>query len=270
MVKDIKSLKFYEEPVYYSGLVSLICATVYFYSIFLSRLNPSFDIPLIIFSFIFGALTYYLWITRCPNCKRPFSKKEKLEWKEDLGIRNEPYTYYSKIVQYSDGTSENVPESKKTIMRNKKYEKEYYICKNCDYGLNKEWNAEKGTWIGEKPKPQIIRKKGSAIGLDVNSNFGLNMFEDDFYEYKGKRKNIPKEVKKDLWVRHFGKKYKGNCFVCNKIIDTHNFEAGHVKSVAEGGSDNISNLKPICSGCNKSMGTMNLYKYKDKYYLKNN
>ena len=45
-----------------------------------------------------------------------------------------------------------------------------------------------------------------------------------------------------------------------------NFEAGHIISHAKGGEDNIDNLLPICSLCNKSMGTENLIDYKLKYY----
>jgi hypothetical protein len=234
MVKEIKHLKFYQEPVYYSGLISLICAAVYLYSVFVSRLNTSFDIPLIIFSIIFGALAYYLWITKCPNCKRPFSKKEKLEWKEDLGIRNEPYTYYSKVIQYSDGTSENVIESKKTIMRNKKYEKEYYICKNCDYGLDKEWNEEKGTWLGEKPKPQIIRKKGSAINVNTG-------FDQEYNSNKKSRIPISMKIKRIIFER------AGNaCQHCgnNDSLDIHHID--------ENPSNNSkSNLIVLCPSCHR-------------------
>lgn len=41
------------------------------------------------------------------------------------------------------------------------------------------------------------------------------------------------------------------------------FEAGHIVSFKNGGSDEISNLRPVCSICNKSMGIMNMDEYKN-------
>jgi len=40
------------------------------------------------------------------------------------------------------------------------------------------------------------------------------------------------------------------------------FETGHIVSFKYGGSDEISNLRPVCSTCNKSMGIMNMDEYK--------
>ena len=48
-----------------------------------------------------------------------------------------------------------------------------------------------------------------------------------------------------------------------------NFECGHIVSVKEGGETNIENLLPICSSCNKSMGTENLMVFKKKYFSTN-
>jgi 5-methylcytosine-specific restriction endonuclease McrA len=84
-----------------------------------------------------------------------------------------------------------------------------------------------------------------------------------------KRKSIPKAVKTSLWNIHIGEdKAKGDCSVCKSEIKVTNFEAGHIISHAKGGEDNIDNLLPICSLCNKSMGTENLIDYKIKYYNK--
>ncbi len=262
MVNNTEPLPFYKEPLYYTGFITIILIVLVVYSILGNNLSGRFLVPSVIAALIFGALTYFMYDTRCPHCKRPFSKKEKIEWEEDLGIKKEPYTYYSKVYQYSDGTRENVPGSERIIMRDRKYDRHYYICRKCRYGSEKEWKDEKAHWLGEAPEPQIIRKKGSPM------DFSIDLFSDQSYEYEGKRRNIPKEVKRDLWIKHFGKNYFGNCIVCNKKIDTHRFEAGHIKSIANNGSDNISNLKPICMGCNRSMGDTNLYDYKNKYYSK--
>lgn len=263
MGNSVKPWPFYKEPIYYTGLVTLIFIGLFLYSVFGENFSSNWITVFILSALVFGGLTYFMWRTKCPNCKRPFVKKEKLEWKEDLGTRKEPYKYYSKVYEYSDGTTEKVPGSEKTIMRDKKYDKHYYICRKCGYGSEKEWNEETGKWLGEDPKPKRIKVKGDSMG------FGPNLFEEDSYEHGGKRKTIPKGVKEDLWIRHFGKRYKGNCFVCGDKIETKKFEAGHVVPVSKGGTDKLSNLKPICSKCNKGMSNMNLYKYKKKYYQKN-
>ena len=41
-----------------------------------------------------------------------------------------------------------------------------------------------------------------------------------------------------------------------------NFECGHIIPVSKGGTNIVSNLKPICSACNKSMNNSNLEEFK--------
>lgn len=83
---------------------------------------------------------------------------------------------------------------------------------------------------------------------------------------KSKRKTIPKAVKNQLWRQYFADSMKGRCFCCQGEINAlEGWEAGHVQAVAHGGSDSIDNLRPVCSTCNKSMGTMNMDEYKNRY-----
>ena len=91
---------------------------------------------------------------------------------------------------------------------------------------------------------------------------------------KSKRKNIPKTIRKSVWNKFIETddpdKLKGKCFVgCNTKINIDNFELGHIISHSNGGKDNIENLRPICSLCNKSMGTQNLLDFKEQYGLSN-
>lgn len=84
---------------------------------------------------------------------------------------------------------------------------------------------------------------------------------------KPKRKSIPKTLKNDVWDKYIGReKGVGNCEVCSKEIECRSFHCGHVRSVKEDGDTIIENLRPICETCNKSMGTENLYEFKEKYY----
>jgi hypothetical protein len=82
-----------------------------------------------------------------------------------------------------------------------------------------------------------------------------------------KRKAIPKPVKMKLWNQHFTEdNAKGKCQVCSNEIKMSDFEAGHIISVANGGSDNIENLTPLCGQCNKSMGTQSVHDFKQTYF----
>jgi DNA gyrase/topoisomerase IV subunit A len=77
-----------------------------------------------------------------------------------------------------------------------------------------------------------------------------------------KRKPLPATVRHSLWKDHFHTSTEGICKCCNREkISSVNFEAGHIISVIKGGSNKLSNLKPICSFCNKSMGTKNMNEF---------
>jgi len=81
------------------------------------------------------------------------------------------------------------------------------------------------------------------------------------------RKSIPKSLKNKVWDHYIGpEKGVGNCYCCNNKIDSKNFECGHVTAVKNGGINSLQNLRPICSCCNKSMGTENLEKFKNNYF----
>jgi 5-methylcytosine-specific restriction endonuclease McrA len=83
---------------------------------------------------------------------------------------------------------------------------------------------------------------------------------------KTKKQHIPKKLKNMIWDKYVGKeKGVGLCYCCSEEIDSKNFEAGHIIPEAKGGPTNIDNLRPICSCCNKSMGTQNMDGFKKKY-----
>ncbi len=81
------------------------------------------------------------------------------------------------------------------------------------------------------------------------------------------RKSIPKPLRRQVWDYYMGQNYSGKCKTgCGKIIDVFDYECGHVVSVKNGGGNILDNLKPICSSCNKSMGTQNLIEFGLVYY----
>lgn len=70
------------------------------------------------------------------------------------------------------------------------------------------------------------------------------------------RQSIPKAVREQTWIRHNGAKFNAKCNVswCNNKVTPFTFEVGHNVPVSKGGPMSIENLRPICPGCNRSMG----------------
>lgn len=70
------------------------------------------------------------------------------------------------------------------------------------------------------------------------------------------KKTIPKAIREQVWIHYFGPIFKRSCFVpwCSNIITVFDFCVGHNIPESKGGPLTISNLRPICSRCNLSMG----------------
>jgi len=91
--------------------------------------------------------------------------------------------------------------------------------------------------------------------------------EPDLMIKKTVRKSIPKSIRLELWDKYFTST-TANCPICNSIITIGSMQCGHIVSVANNGSNTITNLLPICSSCNTSMGSENLNIFVKKYYNK--
>jgi hypothetical protein len=74
------------------------------------------------------------------------------------------------------------------------------------------------------------------------------------------RGNVWRKRNTDVWL--------GHCYVCNNEIFYDNFVCGHVLSVFRGGKTDISNLEPICSGCDMDMGLCDLEAYRSLVNVK--
>uniref|UniRef100_A0A6C0HRQ5 HNH nuclease domain-containing protein n=1 Tax=viral metagenome TaxID=1070528 RepID=A0A6C0HRQ5_9ZZZZ len=59
--------------------------------------------------------------------------------------------------------------------------------------------------------------------------------------------------------------FEAPCYVCEKMLDHTTFEAGHIEPHTKGGLNTLDNLRPVCGGCNKTMGTMNMDEFKAIY-----
>jgi len=78
-----------------------------------------------------------------------------------------------------------------------------------------------------------------------------------------KKATIPAAVKERVWDKYIGDTIAISKCTCCKIaeIRMRSFHCGHVKSEAEGGKLTISNMRPICQGCNTRMRTKNMHDY---------
>jgi 5-methylcytosine-specific restriction endonuclease McrA len=80
---------------------------------------------------------------------------------------------------------------------------------------------------------------------------------------KKKKKAIPKHIRKIVWDTYIGNDIiKHKCLCCKRTtICNTDFHCGHVVAENKGGTQEITNLRPICAACNLSMGTMNMVEY---------
>lgn len=84
---------------------------------------------------------------------------------------------------------------------------------------------------------------------------------------QNKKEKIPATLRNTIWNTYIGTENKtGICFCCQtEMISTANFECGHVLAEKNNGELTIDNLRPICSLCNKSMGTQNMEMFMTKH-----
>jgi hypothetical protein len=71
------------------------------------------------------------------------------------------------------------------------------------------------------------------------------------------KRKIPKALREQVWISNAGNQFSIKCFTpwCKNIINAFDFHCGHKLAEANGGSTHITNLIPLCSRCNLSMGT---------------
>lgn len=81
------------------------------------------------------------------------------------------------------------------------------------------------------------------------------------HKYKGHKKKINRPMKLECWNKNYNER-KAVCPMKNcgflMIKDTtKEWDAGHIVSEKNGGKVELDNLRPICKGCNQSMGSEN-------------
>ncbi len=99
---------------------------------------------------------------------------------------------------------------------------------------------------------------------------GTKKLEEKNNKKKYVKKKIPSLLRRTVWNKNIGVEVgKSECFIgCGLMITKDNYECGHIISEKEGGISRLDNLLPICSNCNKSIGSRNMIEFCDKYGLK--
>jgi hypothetical protein len=71
------------------------------------------------------------------------------------------------------------------------------------------------------------------------------------------KQKIPKALREQVWITHAGKVFECKCLTtwCNNTMTVFDFQCGHNVPESKKGKTDISNLVPICSRCNLSMGS---------------
>ncbi len=105
-----------------------------------------------------------------------------------------------------------------------------------------------------------VRSRARSIGTP------LSRMKKFMCRAKRPRKSLTKLVRLTAWRKSSNGLMDTNCFSCSKAMRMEdNWECGHIVSHSHGGSDEASNMQPLCRRCNRSMGPMNMYEY---MYLK--
>lgn len=80
---------------------------------------------------------------------------------------------------------------------------------------------------------------------------------------KTRKKTIPVALKRKVWDYWVGEHIGKTKCPCCKLTDITqlNFSCGHIVAESNGGSLFVTNLRPICTSCNSSMGTKNMNEF---------
>ena len=78
---------------------------------------------------------------------------------------------------------------------------------------------------------------------------------------KKRKETIPVKLREEVWIKQMGRVFEGKCPTtwCTYTITVFDFESGHNIPESRGGPTTIENLVPICSRCNRSMGSQHTF-----------
>ena len=74
----------------------------------------------------------------------------------------------------------------------------------------------------------------------------IKQLRDNFMLKKSERKTITEETRKNIISKH-----NNQCAICKNSKSDIKFEIDHIKPLASGGTNDITNLQPLCKSCHK-------------------
>ena len=190
---------------------------------------------------------------------------------------NKKYSWFFKL-RRKGGRRPNRPQIEKEEFQNKlsDWMQNYADLKTSQEIIDKleemniEYSTREENWFplkGRTKNNKMIQK------IKDNGNFYFGMLSE--YEWvehinKGipklhigsKDKKIPKTLRNMVWNKWIGRDMaNGKCYCCKQGLNNQSWEAGHIIARSMGGPNNINNLRPICSDCNKSMGNKHMNEF---------
>ena len=90
--------------------------------------------------------------------------------------------------------------------------------------------------------------------------------EEPYHQRKKEKNKIEPRKREALWRSEYGNQQCHECPIsfCNEIMihgRKNGWHAGHIISERHNGETELTNLKPICAGCNQSMGSKDWIDY---------
>jgi 5-methylcytosine-specific restriction endonuclease McrA len=111
-------------------------------------------------------------------------------------------------------------------------------------------------WFSAK-EPQVPEKKPSSKAGPKKRSPKTGHGASEKRSGTHKRVKFTQAHRYLVWNTHIGKSLaQGPCWCCGIDVNFQEYEIGHVHSLAEGGTNDVSNLVVLCRVCNRSMGTL--------------
>ncbi len=173
-------------------------------------------------------------------CKSRKYKRNKWRWTDILVY----------IYMFNDPTISKVDKKIEKIVK--------YICHLENHSKYVDSDSE----IAQSFKKLFSKRENTNTSTFLEDR-KKNLLEiSNYLELKTNKQINREKIFKDNYVD-----VRGTCHFCKKhVIQVTNFECGHIISRYNGGPYEENNLYPICSVCNKSIGTIDL----DIYCKRNN
>lgn len=133
------------------------------------------------------------------------------------------------------------------------------------YDINRyEINLQNNASSYFKPEITILEEK---IVFSLKNNNFIDWVSDKkkhkpYHQNRAIKASISPYKKKKVWENEFGTSETGICPIsfCSTVLKGKGkggFQSGHIISEYNGGVTEPSNMRPICAGCNQSMGMKN-------------